>query len=80
MDEKTMINDVLNGIKADLVNYQEIITETENIDLRQMLQQLRNSDESFQYELYKIAQVKGYCTSVILADNYDIQNIKSELE
>lgn len=75
-----MVNDVLNGIKSSLVNYQEIITETENMNLRQMLQQLRNSDESFQYELYKIAQVKGYYTSATQANNNDIQNVKSELE
>lgn len=80
MDEKTMVNDILNGVKSNLITYEKTITQTENMDLRQMLQQLRNSEESFEYELFKIAQVKGYYNSVIPANNSDIQNVKSELE
>lgn len=80
MDEKTMVNDVLTGVKSGLITYQQIITETENIGLRQLIQQIRNSDESFHYELYKISQVKGYCTSQEYANNIDIQNIKIELQ
>ena len=49
MDEKTMVNDILAGVKSDLTGYQTAITETENMGLRQAFQQIRNSDESFQY-------------------------------
>ena len=60
MDEKTMVNDILAGVKASLGSYQTAISETENMQLRQTLQQIRNNDESFQYELFKTAQAKGY--------------------
>ena len=79
MDEKTMVNDVLNNVKLSLIKYQEIITETENMSLRQLIQQIRNADESFEYELIKIAQVKGYYDSSILANNTEIQDIKNQI-
>ena len=60
MDEKTMINDVLEQTKSKLTCYQIAISETENIELRQTLKQLRDNLESFQYELFKVANSKGY--------------------
>ena len=53
MDEKTMVNDVLESTKAGLSSYQTAISETENMQLRQTLQQLRDGSENFQYELLK---------------------------
>lgn len=38
MDEKTMVNDALSGIKAELSGYQTAISETENMALRQTFQ------------------------------------------
>ena len=35
MDEKTMVNDILAGVKSDLTAYQTAITEAENMQLRQ---------------------------------------------
>ena len=52
MDEKTMVNDILASVKADLTAYQTAITEAENMGLRQTFQQIRNNYETFQYELY----------------------------
>ena len=75
-----MVNDILTGIKSSLVKYQGIITETENMSLRQLIQQIRNSDESFQYELFKIAQVKGYYSPSIPANNLDVEDTKQQLE
>ena len=46
MDEKTMVNDILAGVKSDLTAYQTAISEAENIGLRQTFQQIRNNDES----------------------------------
>ena len=60
MDEKTMVNDILEGVKSGLKTYQGVISEAENMQLRQTIQQIRNNDESFQYELFKVAQTKGY--------------------
>ena len=60
MDEKTMVNDILSNVKASLTNYQTAISESENAMLRQTFQTIRNNDEGFQYELFKVAQSKGY--------------------
>ena len=80
MDEKTMINDVLTGIKAGLTAYQTAISEAENMQLRQTFQQMRNNDESFQYELFKIAQSKGYYVPAAQATVTEIQAVKTELQ
>ena len=53
-----MVNDILEGTKAGLTTYQGVISEAENMQLRQTIQQLRNNDESFQYELFKVAQTR----------------------
>ena len=37
MDEKTMVNDILAGVKAGLTTYQGAINEAENMNLRQTL-------------------------------------------
>ena len=80
MDEKTMVNDILNGVKAELTTYQDIISETENMQLRQTIQQIRNNDESFQYELFKIAETKGYYKPAAKATVMEVNEVKTELE
>ena len=77
MDEKTMVNDILAGVKSDLTAYQTAISEAENISLRQAFQQIRNNDESFQFELFKIAQTKGY---YIPAQKATITEINKQLD
>ncbi len=80
MDEKTMVNDILGGVKSDLTTYQNAISECENTQLRQALQQIRNNDESFQYELFKIAQTKGYYKPAEKATVTEIDTVKNELQ
>lgn len=80
MDEKTMVNDILDGVKSSLKTYQGVITETENMNLRQTIQQIRNNDESFQYELFKIAQTKGYYAPASQATTTEISTVKTELQ
>ncbi len=80
MDEKTMVNDILEAVKAELTTYQGVIAETENMQLRQTVQQIRNNDESFQYELFKIAQTKGYYKPAEQASTTEIQNVQTELQ
>ena len=80
MDEKTMVNDILDGVKAELTTYQGVISEAENMQLRQTIQQLRNNDESFQYELFKIAQTKGYYKPAAQATEMEIEKVKTELQ
>ena len=80
MDEKTMVNDILASVKSDLTAYQTAISETENMQLRQTFQEIRNSDESFQYELYKVANAKGYYKPAQKATSTEVQTVKSELQ
>lgn len=80
MDEKTMVNDILDGVKSCLTTYQGVISEAENVQLRQTIQQIRNNDESFQYELFKIAQTKGYYKPATQATPTEIQTVKKELQ
>ncbi len=80
MDEKTMVNDMLDNVKSDLTTYQNAISECENMGLRQTLQQIRNNDESFQYELFKIAQTKGYYKPAQKATVTEIDTVKNELQ
>ena len=80
MDEKTMVNDVLKNIKSELTTYQNMISETENMGLRQTMQRIRNNGESFQYELFKAAQAKGYYKATPKATVTEITALKTELE
>ena len=80
MDEKTMVNDILSSVKSDLSSYQTAISECENMGLRQTFQQIRNNDESFQYELFKIAQTKGYYKPAAKATVTEVSSVKTELE
>ena len=80
MEEKTMVNDILESIKADLNAYQTAIAEAENMQLRQTLQQIRNNDESFQYELFKVANTKGYYKPSSKASVTEIETVRTELQ
>ena len=80
MDEKTMVNDILAGVKSDLTAYQTAITESENMNLRQTFQQIRNGDESFQYELFKIAENKGYYQPAEKATALEIDTVRNQLQ
>lgn len=80
MNEKVMVNDILSGVKSSLTTYQNAISESENTELRQTLQQIRNNDESFQYELFKVAQTKGYYKPAQSATPTEILTVKNELQ
>ena len=80
MDDKTMVNDILASVKSDLTAYQTAITETENMQLRQTFQQIRNNDECFQYELYKVANNKGYYKPSQKATTTDVQTVKTQIQ
>lgn len=80
MDEKTMVNDILASVKSDLTAYQTAISESENMGLRQTFQQIRNNDESFQYELFKVATTKGYYKPAQKATITEINTVKTEMQ
>ena len=79
MQEKDMVLDILSGTKASLDSYAKVIMETANPTLRQTFQQMRDGDEKFQYDLYKIAEQKGYYVTSPDASQQDMQNIKQSL-
>lgn len=79
MEEKAIVNDVLSSTKSALKDFEGAILETANMDLRQTLQNLRNSSESFQYELFKLAESKGYYTPAQNATQEEIKTVKNEL-
>ena len=79
MEEKYMVNDILANVKAGLTNYQHAISESENMQLRQTLQQMRNNDESFQYELFKVAENKGYYIPAQPATQTEIDTVRNNV-
>ena len=50
------------------------------MQLRQTFQQIRNNDESFQYELFKVANVKGYYKPSQKASMTEVETVKTELQ
>ena len=60
LDEKTMVSDALAGVNGELVRYGEMISQTENKELKQCLKQIRNQCEMSQEKLYQVAREKSY--------------------
>ena len=79
MKEKDIVLDVLGGVKSSLSHYATFISETANPSLRQTFQQMRDGDEKFHYDLYKIAEQKGYYATSPAADNQAISNVRNAL-
>lgn len=77
--DKEMVNDVLSMVNGSLTGYASSIAQTSNQQLRQTLQQIRNSDEQFQYQLFQLAQQKGWYKPASSASSQDIQTVKSQL-
>lgn len=79
MNEKDMVLDILTGVKASIANYAKVITECCDLNLRQTFQQMRDGDEQFQYNLYKLAEKKGYYIKSLDETPENCQNIKTQL-
>ncbi len=79
MQEKEMISDYLASINASLSKYGDIISQTENEQLRQTIQVMRNQDEARQYALFKKAKEKGYYIPAQQATPEEINTVKSQL-
>lgn len=79
MQEKDMVNDVLTSVKSSLTGYANVISECANPQLRSAIQQIRNGDEAFQYELFKLAEQKGFYKPAAQADQQDIQQVKNQV-
>lgn len=79
LQERDMVLDVLSSTKASIGSYAKIITECNNQNLRQTFQQMRDGDEKFQYDLYKVAQQKGYYHPAPGANTQDASSLKNML-
>jgi spore coat protein CotF len=78
MQEKDMVNDALASVKHSLSGYAGYITETSNQQLRQTLQDIRNGDEVCHYDLFKLAEQKGFYKPAQTAELKDVQQIKAQ--
>ncbi|WHH61724.1 spore coat protein [Petroclostridium sp. X23] len=77
MQEKDMVNDVLSMINSSITGYANAIAQAGNQQVRQTLQQIRNNCETFQYDLYKVAEQKGYYKPAAPAGQADLQQVKN---
>lgn len=78
LPEKAMVNDALASVKSSLTAYATVISECSNPNLRQAIQQIRNGCETSQYELYQIAQSKGFYQPATMADDNEVNQVKSQ--
>jgi len=77
MNEKDMVNDILSQTNTSLSIYAGVIAEAANPELRQTIQDIRNSLEQFQYQLFKCAQDKNYYRPAQMATQQEIETVKS---
>jgi len=80
LQEKAMVNDALSGVKSELTFYANAISECENQNLRSTIQQIRNSCETSQYELFQLAKSKGYYMPAGQASDSEVQQVKSQVQ
>ena len=79
MTDKTMVADTLAGINGELVRYGEMISQTENQQLKQALKQMRNQCEMSQEEIYQIARAKSYYVLAERAKPEEVAHVRSVL-
>lgn len=77
MNEQTMVADTLTQINNSLKTYGDMISQTENQQLRQKLQQIRNQCETSQYELFQLAKQHQYYQPAKEATQEEINQVKS---
>lgn len=77
MLEKYMVSDILSQVNSSLTTYANVIAQSSCPEFRKTIQDIRNSDECFQYDLYKVAQSKGYYQPAQIATPEEIQAVKS---
>ena len=79
MQEREILLDLLSGTKHSINCYTNAIMEGSNQQLRSTFQTLRDEAEQMQYQLYQMAEQKGYYHSAPGANQNDIQHIKQSL-
>jgi len=79
MNEKTMVSDALVGVNGELKMFGDMIPQTENKELKQVLKQIRNESEMSQEKLYHVAREKGYYVPASKATPQEIAHVKNIL-
>jgi spore coat protein CotF len=79
LQDKAMVNDALASIKSSLTTYANTISECSNPQLRSAIQQIRNSCENSQYELFHLASSKGFYMPAAMASDNEVQQVKTQL-
>ena len=74
-----MVNDILENTKSEILDFTKTIITSENLELRQTLEQLRTSLESFNFELFNLATSKGYYPQTTKSKPEEISTIKNLL-
>lgn len=77
MQEKAMVSDTLNALNSGLKGFEDMITQTENQELRQTLIKIRNDSETSQYELFTLAKNLSYYKPAQPASSQEIETVKS---
>ena len=77
MEEKYMVNDILENTKSEILSFTKAIIISENLEVRQIFEQLRNDLESFNFEMFTLATSKGYYTSTPKAKPEEISQVKN---
>ena len=76
MEEKYMVNDVLQNSKEFVKSLDFAILESSNAELRHLITNLRNSAEIFDSELQKISESKGYYYTSSNVDENEIMELR----
>lgn len=79
MQEKDMVTDSLTMINSGLATYASVISQCENQQLRQTIQQIRNNDENSQYELFQLAKQRNYYKPAHKANPQAINQVLTDL-
>lgn len=79
LNEKTMVSDALVGVNGELTRFGEMITQTENKELKQCLKQMRNDCEMSQEKLYNLAREKSYYVPAEKASQQEVNHVKTIL-
>ena len=74
-----MVNDILSQVNSSIGTYANVITQASCPEFRKTIQDIRNNCETFQYELYKVAQSKGYYQPAQMATPEEVRTIKDNL-
>ncbi|SDN01439.1 spore coat protein [Acetanaerobacterium elongatum] len=80
LQDKYMVNDALASVKSSLTFYANTISECTNPNLRCTIQQIRDKCETSQYDLFKMAQAKGFYQPATLANDAEVQQVKTQVQ